>query len=229
MCARTFLRANIWSKEKCRPANTMSESTTRYGFALLCALGMVAILFGTVLEIARFRRHARQAARLVSSNAIASNGIAGDSIVGDAIGNASLISPRQFRLRLISAALWMLILGALFYAVTKLWPARHTSTPTLEEIDQARRFAMTLICAFMGMFVAFGLLVWDMMQLARERQAQTARFHQGLAELARTEAARLETRQQNTSAASPDNAPFLAQNEPRSSIDDGLSNSSSES
>jgi hypothetical protein len=41
--------------------NPMSESTTRYIYALLCGLGMVAIGIGAVLEIARFRRNARQA------------------------------------------------------------------------------------------------------------------------------------------------------------------------
>jgi hypothetical protein len=39
----------------------MSELTARYVFAMLCALGMLAIGVGAVLEVARFRRNARQA------------------------------------------------------------------------------------------------------------------------------------------------------------------------
>lgn len=163
----------------------MSESTTRYGFALLCALGMLAIGLGAVLEIARFRRHAAHA------NSFALNGVS--SATPSATSGGNLLSLRQFRLRLFSAVLWMMILGALYYAVTVQWPVRHGPIPTSAEIEQARRFAMTLICAFAGMFVGFGLLTWDMIQLGRERQAQSARFQAGLADLARREAERIQT------------------------------------
>ena len=193
----------------------MSESTTRFGFALLCALGMLAIGLAAILEIVRFRRNASRAnavARAKTSSGV-SNSAGGMNAFGASEPGASvvgnLVSPRQFRLRLFSAALWMLILGALYYAVTVQWPVRRGAIATAAEIEQARRFAMTLLCAFAGMFVGFGLLAWDMIQLARERQTQTARLQQDRADLARSEAARIQNfLEQN--AVSPNASPGVA-------------------
>ncbi|HEX8237886.1 MAG TPA: hypothetical protein VF600_18240 [Abditibacteriaceae bacterium] len=186
----------------------MSESTARYLFAMLCALGMLAIGVGAVLEITRFRRNARVA------NVASSQGDSADTGNVPLVPSGNVISLRQFRFRLLSAVIWMIVLGTLCYAITALWPER--SSP--QTLEQARRF-LTAVCAALSLLlVAFALFIYDVIQLSRERRAQTARFYQGLAEMARTEAAQLQERQRlqasttsstNPAAADAPGAPAL--------------------
>lgn len=70
----------------------MNAQTARYVFALLCALGIVAIFGGLLLEIGRMRRE------------------------------PGAISTRQFRWRMFAAFLWLLILASLAYATLYQWP-----------------------------------------------------------------------------------------------------------
>ncbi|HEX8550235.1 MAG TPA: hypothetical protein VF681_01640 [Abditibacteriaceae bacterium] len=131
--------------------------TPRLWFALLCALGVVAITIAAVLEIARFRRGAA-------------------------------LSKRQFRARMVSAAIWILILGANFYAVTALWPEAKYLSPgklTPESKQQARLFLAVIGGSFCLIFVALGLFLFDVWQLSRERQALRDKFARELAALAR--------------------------------------------
>jgi hypothetical protein len=185
----------------------MSELTARYLFAALCALGMLAIGVGAVLEIARFRRNARQA-DLTSGDNPATNNLA------PLMPTGNVISLRQFRFRLLSAVIWMIVLGTLCYSITALWPER--SSP--QALQQVQRFVTVVGASLSLLLVAFALFVYDVIQLSRERRAQTARFYQGLAELARNEAAQLQERQRlqastaeniNTSAADATGAPAL--------------------
>lgn len=166
----------------------MSDARARFGFALLCALLMVAIGMGAVWEIVRFRRSARNTALAGSSGGTDSTSGPGSIAAG------SLVSTRQLRLRLISAVLWMAVLGTLAYAVTALWPLEGR---TLQGRAQASRFAWVVITALGLMLAAFALLVYDVIQVARERRLQTARLHQSLADLARAEAERLREAQES--------------------------------
>lgn len=153
----------------------MSDDRARFGFALLCALLMVAIGMGAVWEIARFRRSVREESAKAA--------------IGEAAADAGgLVSTRQLRLRLLSAALWMAVLGALAYAVTVLWPLEGRS---LQGKAQVSRFATVVGGALCLMLVAFALLVYDVIQVARQQRLQTARLHQSFADMARSEAARL--------------------------------------
>jgi hypothetical protein len=52
------------------------------------------------------------------------------------------------------------------------------------------------------LLVAVALFIYDVIQLSRERRAQTARFYQGLAEMARNEAAQLHERKRLQSSPS---------------------------
>jgi hypothetical protein len=177
----------------------MSELTARYVFALLCGVGMIAIGMGTVLEIARFRRNARSAA--------ASTSAASDD--NPLVPGGNIISLRQFRFRLLSAVIWMIVLATLCYATTALWPDR-TSPQALEQV---RRFGTVVIAALSLLMIAVVLFIYDVVQLSRERRAQTARFHKGLADMARNEAAQLQQQRaaqqhvaDNSSASTPSDA-----------------------
>ena len=142
----------------------MFDFTTRHAFALLCALGIIAIGVGAVLEATRFRR------------------------------GASVISARQFRLRMLSAALWLVVLGALFYAVVMLWPQPGN---TVEAREQAANFLLVIGGAFSLILVNLVLFAYDLWQLAREREAHRAQFDQEFAAMASAEVARLQKQKMN--------------------------------
>jgi hypothetical protein len=144
--------------------NVMSAFTARHGFALLCALGMVIIGVGALLEASRFRR------------------------------GASVISPRQFRLRMLSAALWIAILAALFCAVVLLWPQGRSPA---ELREQATTFLMVVGGAFSLILVNLVLFAYDLWQLARERRAQEARLNREFTALANAEVTRLQRQKVN--------------------------------
>jgi hypothetical protein len=119
-------------------------SPPRLAFAVLCALGFLAIAYGAALEISRQKR------------------------------GETLVKPRQFRIRMISAAIWMTILAANFYAVTALWPdARYLPTGALtpESKQQARLFIQVVGGSFSLVFIGLFFFLVDMRQTARERQA----------------------------------------------------------
>lgn len=144
----------------------MSEQFQRGIFALLCLLCVIAVATGAWLEIARTRR-------------------------GD-----NLLAPRHFRLRLISAVVWILALLSLAGAVTIWWPPPH---PT----DNQR---LQLYAVFTGAIslMTIGLLlgVADFWIVSRTRhkveREQALRFSQQLHELAETETARLRAEQEKT-------------------------------
>jgi hypothetical protein len=161
----------------------MSELTARYIFALFCALGMLAMGFGALLEMARFRRHARR-------------GTAAESDESSTLVPESIISLRQYRFRLVSAVIWMIVLGALGYATAALWPERGSP----QALEQARRFVTVVGAALSLLIVALVLFLWDVIVLSRERRRQTARFYQGLADMARHEAEQLKHRSTGASA-----------------------------
>lgn len=126
----------------------------RAGFALLCFLGMIAISVGACLEVVRARR------------------------------GESLVSPRQLRWRMMSAVIWLIVLGSLGYAVLFLWPVSGN-------LKQARQFISVITGAFMLLGIALLLLLYDVWQVNQERQQHELRFNRQLTELARVEAERM--------------------------------------
>ncbi len=195
----------------------MADARTRFGFALLCALLMVAIGMGAVWEIVRFRRSAPEEQRSAAATPAVQAARAASQ-------QAAWVSTRQLRLRLLSAVLWMAVLGTLAYAVTALWPLEGR---TLQGRAQASRFAWVVIAALGLMLVAFALLVYDVIQVARERRLQTARLHQSLADLARAEAERLRESQRESQHQAQHQPPDGEANGPQASRADSEPDSSS--
>jgi len=135
----------------------MSTPTAKIAFAVLCLLGILAVGIGALLEISRKRQ-----------------------------GN-TVVTPVQFKLRMISAVIWMIVLGSLFYAVVFLWPQRGLG---METERQARQFLSVVSGSFLLIAVALGLLVYDLWRLAREGRVHEARFNQQLIALAHAEVER---------------------------------------
>ena len=142
----------------------MNNATPRLIYAALCAVGFCGILFGAWWEAARFRR----------------------------LNDKRDSMPGQLRLRLVSAALWLVIFGAQVYAVLFLWPDAAPRTPLYKA--QARELAIVMGSAFLLLFPALVLLFIDFMHTARERRTHTLKFHQDMAQILReqTELAKIE-------------------------------------
>lgn len=108
------------------------------------------------------------------------------------------ISKRHFRWRMVSAALWILILGSLGWATLFSWPADRA------DVVKGQRFSVILAGSMLLMLVGFILMAFDFYLTAKTRQIQTARLEHDLGELARREieAAKLEAqnRAQNEQA-----------------------------
>lgn len=137
-------------------------SPPRLVFAALCALGILVIGYGAALEISRQKR------------------------------GVTLVSPRQYRIRLVSAAVWIVILLLSCYAVTDLWwVARYTPSGRLtpESRAEAIRFLKVLFGSFSLLVVGLVLFVFDMRQTAKERRALESKRQQEFAALARAGAA----------------------------------------
>ncbi len=155
----------------------MSTPAAKTAFAVLCILGIIAIGIGMLLELNRKRR--------------------GDSV----------ISPRQLRLRLMSAIIWLIVLGSLFYAVIFLWPQRGDQ-------EQARRFLSVLSGSLLLIVLAIGLLFYDFWQVLREGQRHEAQFEQQLTAFAKAEIARSQAGQSQAARPQAAGSQPEAQREP---------------
>lgn len=144
----------------------MSEQSQRGIFALLCVLGAIAIVTAAWLEIARARR------------------------------DESLLSPRHFRLRLISAAVWIITLLALAGAVTIWWTPPHPTD------NQKLQLYAVFTGAISLMTIGLLLGVVDFWMVSRTRRKvereQALRFSDQLRDLAETETARLRSEQEKS-------------------------------
>lgn len=130
----------------------MSDTTARAIFSGLCLVAMLAIAVGGVLEILRQMR------------------------------GESLLRPSQFLLRIFSALVWIILLGALSFAVAFLWPHDRAS---------ARPF-LTMVSGALVLFViALFLLAYDVWQTQRQRRISERRFDHQLEDLAREEIAKI--------------------------------------
>jgi cytochrome c-type biogenesis protein CcmH/NrfF len=144
----------------------MSAEFQRGIFALLCVLGVITVVVGIWLETARARR------------------------------GESLLSPRHFRLRLISALIWIIILFSVAGLATIWFPG----PPATKE--QVLRSASVLSGVLWLITIALILLAGDMWLLARARRRvelqQSIQFSQQFRDLAETETARLRSEQEKS-------------------------------
>jgi hypothetical protein len=148
-------------------------SPSRLAFAALCLLGIVVIGYGAALEITRQRR------------------------------GATLVSPRQFRIRMISASIWITILAANAYAVTALWPQANYLTSgklTPESKAQARLFVQVIGGSFSLVFIGLFLFLLDVRQTTRERLSLQMQHQRDLVALARESAASLQAKRETQAA-----------------------------
>lgn len=141
----------------------MTDQVQRGGFALLCVLCAIAITTGGWIEMARVRR------------------------------GESLLSPRHFRLRLLSACIWIIASLSLAGAVTIWWPVAHATD------NQKLQFLAVIRGVVCLTSLALLLLGADMWMLAGARRKvereQTMRFSEQLRDLAEKETARLRAEQ----------------------------------
>lgn len=141
----------------------MNAANFRFGFGLLCLAGLIAVAVGAVLEIGRARRAAQE------------------SMPAD---GAPLVGVNQFRLRILSAVVWMIVLGALAYATMFLWP-------TPGDMVTARRFVALVSGAVSLIVIGLFLLAYDMWLVSRRRRMQEKYFERQLNEMAQAEIERL--------------------------------------
>ncbi len=144
----------------------MPTFDAKSGFALLCLLGVIAIGTGAVLEINRMRR------------------------------KESIIGVNQFRLRLLSAVVWMIILGSTGYALLYLWPEKG-DTPA------ALRFLSVVSGIILLLVIGFVLLMYDLWRVSLQHRQQQAQFNRQRDLLAQME---IEKRQATTHSATPEDA-----------------------
>jgi hypothetical protein len=149
----------------------MNWSSSRGVFAILCLVGFIVILFGAWWEVARVRRLAPE--------------------------DEAFAMSRQLKLRLMSAAIWLIIIAANFYAVVWLWPTAAPHTPLLK--SQARLFAGVLLGGFLLLIPAFILLFSDLMNTSRARREGVELRQQNMAKLL-DEAARAKAAKQSQSS-----------------------------
>jgi len=134
---------------KKREVALMSIPLLRLIFAALCGVGFCAIGGAAVWEWNRF-----------------ANG-------------QSALSPRHFRWRLLSAAVWLVVLGTFAYATLALWPQNAAQTAL------ARRFLLVSSGALVLMVFAFVLMAVDIfwtVQVGRRNQLRRSQISQATLE-----------------------------------------------
>jgi hypothetical protein len=150
----------------------MTSPTGRMVFALLCVLGMILLAGGLLFEIGRQKRS----------------------------GGHTLVSPRQFRVRVISALVWMGVLGLFAYAMMFLWPTAG-NTPLGKA--QATNFILTMGAAVTLICVGIMLLCYDIITLLRAQRQHSAMVYAQFAETVRAEAENLREKQASGGTSSP--------------------------
>lgn len=120
------------------------------GFALLCLLAMLAVGAGALLEINRTRR------------------------------GESIITLNHLRLRVLSAVVWMLILGSMACTLLVLWPEAGDERAKL-------RFLSVTSGIFLLLIIGLLLLLYDVWRVSLQRRQQQKRFEQQRNALARAE------------------------------------------
>ena len=147
-----------------------SIPTERIIFALICCIGIIAVATGAALEIRRARR------------------------------GRSIIPPRQIRLRLFSALIWIITLGSLSYAVLLLW-----SEPG--DLAQARRFVGVISGVMLLIVIGLLLVAYDLWLVGQARRLQQAKFKLNMDDLARAEIERVQQEQSSGGEPLPNSPP----------------------
>jgi len=127
----------------------MSIPLLRLIFALLCGVGFCAIGGGAVWEWNRF-----------------ANG-------------QSALSPRHLRWRLLSALVWLVVLGTFIYATLALWPQNAAQK------ELAKRFVLVSGGALVLMMLAFVLMAVDIfwtVQVGRRSSLRRSQMSQATLE-----------------------------------------------
>jgi len=128
----------------------MSETTARTLFSATCLAGVTVIAVAAILEIIRQRK------------------------------GESLLRAGQFRLRIFSALIWIILLGAMAIAVAFLWPQKG-------DFATMRKFASVLGGSLSLLLIALFLLAYDFWQINRQRQITELKFNHQLDDMARAE------------------------------------------
>lgn len=128
----------------------MSEITARTLFSATCLAGVTIIVVAAILEILRQRK------------------------------GESLLRAGQFRLRIFSALVWIILLGALAFAVAFLWPHKGDTV-------MMRKFAGLIGGSLTLLLIALFLLAYDFWQINRQRKITELKFSRQLDEMARAE------------------------------------------
>lgn len=128
----------------------MNEITARTIFSVCCLLGVVAIGVGAFLEILRQQR------------------------------GESLLRPGQFRLRIFSSLIWIVLLGSFVYAVAFLWPQGRDQ-------ETARKFLALISGSLSLLLIALMLLAYDVWQVGRQRRLREKEFQNQLEGMAHAE------------------------------------------
>ena len=143
----------------------MSEATARTLFSATCLAGVAIIVVAALMEILRQKR------------------------------GESLLRAGQFRLRIFSALVWVILLGSLAYAVAFLWP--HGRDPIM-----MKKFAAVIGGSLSLLMIALFLLAYDVWQIGQQRRSSERKFNRNLEVMAREEIekVRLEKQQQSTTS-----------------------------
>ena len=128
----------------------MSETTARTLFAATCMAGVTIIAVAAILEIIRQRK------------------------------GESMLRAGQFRLRIFSSLIWIILLGAMAIAVMFLWPQKG-------DLVMMRKFASVIGGSLSLLFIALFLLAYDFWQINRQRQITELKFNHQLDDMAREE------------------------------------------
>lgn len=128
----------------------MSETTARTLFSATCLAGMTIIAVAALLEILRQRK------------------------------GESLLRASQFRLRIFSALVWVILLGAFAFAVAFLWPEKGDD-------EMMYKFASVIGGSIALLLIALFLLLYDVWQVGRQRRITELKFNQQLGNMAREE------------------------------------------
>lgn len=128
-------------------------------FGIICVLALLAIICGALYEIGRVRRES-------------------------ASGNI-VISPAQFRLRLLSALIWFIALATLAYCATLGLPVRENGV--IVRGLWPRQWVALMGGSFLLILIALVLLAYDVWRVSVRSRAQESFFEQQLQQLAQRE------------------------------------------
>ncbi len=139
--------------------NIVGLTRGQFVFGIVCLLALVAIICGALYEIGRVRRESRS-------------------------GNI-VISQAQFRLRLLSAAIWFIALATLAYCSTLGLPVRENGV--VVRGLWPKQWAALTGGSLLLIVIALILLAYDVWRVSARSRAQETFFEKQLEELAQRE------------------------------------------